>query len=98
MTSTNIARLVEKIANYLKRENILVKYSEIREKKSKYEIILKLDKNIADLSTIKIIYSRGKRGSIRVYTGRTSFDLRLKRFINRELSRMEDQNETTTQE
>jgi len=38
MTSTNIARLVEKIANYLKRENILVKYCEIREKKSKYEI------------------------------------------------------------
>jgi hypothetical protein len=84
-----INTLVEKLARYLSRENINVSSCEVREKKSKFEVYLKLDKNIAELSTVKIIINKNK-DKIRVFTGKTSFDLRLKRFIKRELSRMAD--------
>ena len=83
----DVKLLVEKLVWYLRRECMYVSSCEIRERTAKYEIRLNFEKNIAGISTIKLILS--KNGSAcRVFTGVTSLDIRLKRFIQRELSKL----------
>jgi outer membrane lipoprotein-sorting protein len=93
----NVAKLVENTVKYLRGEGIYVLECKIKEKATKFEINMKLDKNPAGLSYVKIQISKdGKK--IRVFTRRTSFDLRIKRFIRRELEKMAGYFETTSQE
>ena len=92
-----VGRIVEAIVWHLRRENILVSTCEIREKTSKYEVFLRLEDNAAGLSTIKIIYYNNNPLKTRIYTGRTSLDLRLKRIVKRELEKMVGGDEDTTQ-
>lgn len=84
-----VKSLVEKIARDLRRDNINISLCEIREKKSRYEIYFKLEENAAELSKIKIIINKNKLKT-RVFTGKTSFDLRLKKLIRRELIKLAD--------
>lgn len=93
----DIKVLVEKIAWFLKRENMYVSSCEVREKTSKYDIYFKLEKNIAGISTIRVVISK-RKPEYRVFTGKTSFDLRLKRFIQRELLKRIGTDENTSQE
>ncbi|MCC6034284.1 MAG: hypothetical protein LM567_02135 [Desulfurococcaceae archaeon] len=77
-----VKNIVERVVNYLRREGFYVNYCEIREHRGKFEILLKLERNIAGLSIIKIVFSK-KGEKLFVFTGKTSLDLRLKRFIKR---------------
>ncbi|MEM4952891.1 MAG: hypothetical protein QXR51_02110 [Desulfurococcaceae archaeon] len=89
MNLSTLKYLVEKIAHELRRDNINISTCEIRDKKSRYEIYFRLDENRAELSKIKIIINKNEL-KIRVFTGKTSFDLRLKKLIKRELTRLAD--------
>ncbi|MEM0002271.1 MAG: hypothetical protein QXS24_03065 [Desulfurococcaceae archaeon] len=89
MNLSTLKYLVEKIAQELRRDNINISTCEIRDKKSRYEIYFRLDENRAELSKIKIIINKNEL-KIRVFTGKTSFDLRLKKLIKRELTRLAD--------
>lgn len=89
MNLDTVKSLVEKIARDLRRDNINISLCEIREKKSRYEIYFKLEENAAELSKIKIIINKNKLKT-RVFTGKTSFDLRLKKLIRRELIKLAD--------
>ncbi len=82
MKLSTVKNVVERVISYLRKERFYVNYCEIREHRGKFEVFLKLERNIAGLSTIKIVFSkRGKK--FFVFTGKTSLDLRLKRFIGR---------------
>jgi len=90
-----VKNIVERVISYLKKEGFYANYCEIREHRGKFEVFLKLERNIAGLSTIKIVFS--KRGEkFYVFTGKTSLDLRLKRFIERVLEA--ERSEITLQE
>lgn len=82
----NLAKLVEKIVWYLRREGIYVLDCEIKEKAFKFEIYMKLDRNLAGLSYIKIQISKDGR-KVRVFTRKMNYDLRVKRLIERELKK-----------
>lgn len=92
-----IARIVERLAWYLRKENILVLNCEVKEKSGKFEVFFKLDNNIAGLRFIKIEISKDSK-EVRVYTQKTSFDLRIKRLVKRELEKVAMGLETTSQE
>jgi len=92
-----VMHIVEKLAWYLRREGIYVASCEIRDHGSKYEAYFKLESNPAGLTRVKIIINK-QSGKIRVYTGKTSFDLRVKRFIKRELERAAKGLEIASQE
>lgn len=91
-----VKSIIEKLAWYLRRENILISSCEVRERSSKIEVMLKLENNVAGLSVAKIVFYKGGLKRPRVYTGRTSFDLRIKRFIIRELEKVTRRGESTT--
>ncbi len=82
MKSQILKCVVEKIVEYFRREGLYINYCEIRERRGEFEVFLKLDRNIADLSTVKIVFSKEKEKFF-VFTGRVSLDLRLKRLITR---------------
>ncbi|MEM1628989.1 MAG: hypothetical protein QW551_06940 [Desulfurococcaceae archaeon] len=86
VNSSQLNEILEKLVNYLRREVGDVVYYEIRERKSKYEVYLKMDKNPMEISTMKLVFS--KTGTkFRIFTGRVSLDLRLKRLVNRVVKR-----------
>ena len=87
MKPSSIARIVEKLVWHLRKENIYVVSCEIREKPSKFEVYMKLDRNMAGVEYIKIILGKNN-SNVRVFTGKTGFDLRIKKFIKRELESM----------
>lgn len=88
--------IVEKVIKFLRRENIEIAMCEIREKTSRYEIFIKPHRNITGLRRIKIIVDK-RYLKYRVYTNIASFDLKLKKIINREISKMVVGNEITPQ-
>lgn len=91
----DVELLVDKIAQFLRQDNIYVSSRKIHEKALKYEVYLKLEKNVAGISAIKLIFNKNK-SQYRVFTGRASLDLRLKRFIRRELLKTAGRHEKTT--
>jgi len=92
----DVILLVEKVVQLLKQEGMYVSSCEIREKALKYEVYLKIEKNMIDVSAIKLIFNKNKF-QYRVFTGRTSLDLRLKRLIRLELSKMAGRHEVASQ-
>lgn len=97
MNAQVVKSIVEKLAWHLRKENILVSSCEVRERTSKIEVVLKFENNVAGLSVVKIIfYKKGSRKP-RVYTGKTSFDLKIKKFIMRELEKVTRRGESATQ-
>lgn len=82
MKPRTLKRVVEKIVEYFRREGLYVNYCEIRERRGEFEVFLRLDGNVAGLSTVKMVFSK-KKEKFFVFTGRVSLDLRLKRLITR---------------
>ena len=95
MKHVEITSIIEKIAWLFKRDNLYINKCIVKEKTSKYEVYFKFDKNPAGIFTVKIIFSKNNY-KFRVYSGKTSLDLKLKRFIQREIIKMAGSNETST--
>jgi hypothetical protein len=75
-----ISRVVEELVKRFRREGLYVNYCEIRERRGGFEVFMKLDRNIAGLSTVKIVLSKSG-DKLYVFTGRVSLDLKIKRLI-----------------
>ncbi|MCY0868187.1 MAG: hypothetical protein OWQ48_03025 [Desulfurococcus sp.] len=96
LTRKDIAEILVKLASILKRDLGEVRVKEIREGRSEFQVYINLGSNPSGVSRVKIIikkdYSR-----VRVYSGIASLDIRVKRLLLRELSRIQgEKRETAT--
>lgn len=84
MNDERLNRVLSRIIQILNNEYGRVVRTLIKKGVKNTTIIIKLEKNISGIRTVKIKVS-GDGSKIRVYTGATSLDLRLKKLLRREL-------------
>lgn len=92
-----VEHIINRLVIFLKRENVYIREIKVLEKKSKFEIHMVADPNYMNISKIKVIFSKNKL-KYRVFTGKTSLDLRLRKFIDREALKVIKSREISTQE
>ncbi len=85
MNDERLNRVLSRIIQILNNEYGRVVRTLIKKGVKNTTIIIKLEKNISGIRTVKIKVS-GDGSKIRVYTGATSLDLRLKKLLRRELA------------
>ncbi len=85
MNDERLNRVLSRIIQILNNEYGRVVRTLIKKGVKNTTIIIKLEKNISGIRTVKIKVS-GNGSKIRVYTGATSLDLRLKKLLRRELA------------
>lgn len=78
--------ILASVISKLREDNLYVESLLIKERRSKFEIYIKLGSNPLGVKTIKIIFSK-KNFKFRVFSSKTSIELRLKRLIERELAK-----------
>ncbi|QOR93861.1 hypothetical protein IMZ38_04210 [Thermosphaera chiliense] len=84
MKDEKLTQALARIIRVLNNEYGKVVHTFIKKGVKNTTIIIKLEKNISSIRTVKIkVSSDGSK--IRVYTGATSLDLRLKRLLRTEL-------------
>lgn len=86
MNMSQFQFIIDSIIEYLKKENLHVESLIVKERRSRIEAYLKLSNNPLGISTIKLIFSKNTN-KFRVFSTRTSIDLRLKKLIARELAK-----------
>lgn len=74
--------LVKNLANFIKREIGYVEGVVVKEAKTKVTILYFLENNIWDVKVIKVVLNKNT-GRVRVFTGRRSIDIRLRRYLGR---------------
>jgi len=84
LNDERLNRVLSRIIQILNNEYGRVVRTLIKKGVKNTTIIIKLEKNISGIRTVKIKVS-GDGSKIRVYTGATSLDLRLKKLLRREL-------------
>jgi hypothetical protein len=80
LNEDRLTQALSRIIQILNNEYGKVAHTLIKKGVKNITIIIKLEKNISDIRTVKIKVS-GDGSKIRVYTGATSLDLRLRRLL-----------------
>jgi len=85
MLSINkLAPVLDKLLKKLRIELGEARIREIREGKSEFQVYIEVENSVYGVIVLKLLIKKDC-SEIRVYTGRVSLDLRIKRFLKREL-------------
>jgi len=97
LTVNTLINVLGRLEKMLRQEYGEASLKEIRERKGRFQVYIGVRNRYLGSLTVKILISKDC-SRIRVYTGRTGLDLRIKRFLLRELPCIQGdtRNEATT--